>query len=48
MGKIDIPAMLSFVKNEKGWAGKIPYLGHSMGTTAMFYLQATDFETIKS
>ena len=46
MGRFDIPAILKYITLKTGKA-KIAYIGHSMGTTAMFYLFATDYETVK-
>ena len=34
--------MLGFVKKTTGYS-KVAYIGHSMGTTTMFYLMATDY-----
>ena len=42
MGKYDIPAMLGFIKQTTG-SQRVAYVGHSMGTTAMFYLMSTDY-----
>jgi lysosomal acid lipase/cholesteryl ester hydrolase len=39
---VDIPAQLAFVKEKTG-APKVAYIGHSMGTTTMFYLMATNY-----
>ena len=46
MGKYDIPTILEYIKDQTG-QDKVAYVGHSMGTTAMFYLMATDYETFK-
>lgn len=41
-GKYDIPAMIGFVKKETK-SSKVAYIGHSMGTTTIFYQMATDY-----
>ena len=36
MGTIDAPAQIDYIRNATG-KNKITYLGHSQGTTQMFY-----------
>ena len=45
-GLYDLPAMLTFIKSTTGSA-KVAYVGHSMGSTAMYYLMAKDYNTFK-
>ena len=45
-GNYDLPAMLTFIKSTTG-ASKVAYVGHSMGTTAMFYLMAKNYNYFK-
>jgi predicted alpha/beta hydrolase len=41
MGYFDVPAMIELVKKQTD-RRKISYIGHSMGTTQMFYALTTD------
>ena len=36
-GSFDVPAMTSKIVKENGTCTKVGYLGHSLGTTQMFY-----------
>lgn len=47
MGRYDIPAMIQHIRRVKDWPGKVAYVGHSMGTTAMFYALATNHQAIQ-
>lgn len=42
-GAFDIPAMINYIKNKTG-VDKLSYVGHSMGTSMMFYLASTNPE----
>lgn len=44
-GRYDLPALLNFIKQETGYE-KVAYVGHSMGTTSMFYAMVTNYEQI--
>lgn len=37
----DLPAVIDYIMELKGWDSKIDYIGHSMGTTVLFALLST-------
>ncbi|CAG5053917.1 unnamed protein product [Parnassius apollo] len=37
----DLPAVIDYIMEKKGWDVKINYIGHSMGTTVLFALLST-------
>jgi len=45
-GLIDVKSMIEYVKMETG-VDKIAYVGHSMGTTMMYYLAVKDPDFVK-
>ena len=45
-GKYDLPAFLEHIKKTTHPKNKITYLGHSQGTTQMFYMMATNHSYI--
>ena len=46
MGRYDLPTMIGFVKKTTQ-TYKVAYIGHSMGTTTMFYQMATDYARVR-
>ncbi|XP_045504650.1 gastric triacylglycerol lipase-like [Colias croceus] len=37
----DLPAVIDYIMEKKGWDSKINYIGHSMGTTILFAMLST-------
>lgn len=37
----DLPAVIDYIMEKKGWDAKINYIGHSMGTTILFAMLST-------
>lgn len=44
ISQFDLPAIIDYVMDNKGWDVKINYIGHSMGTTVLFALLSTKTE----
>ncbi|VVD02175.1 unnamed protein product [Leptidea sinapis] len=41
VSQYDLPAVIDYIMDKKGWDSKIDYIGHSMGTTVLFALLST-------